>query len=201
VISNVQASCGCTTPEWPKEPIMPGATARIKASYNSQGRPGVFNKSITVTSNTSEPTKVLYIKGIVEKKDPNAVVYTEAQKKASPKATFEKLTYNFGKLERGQKVSYKFKVTNTGMSDLKITGVQTGCGCVSYTVSKESIKPKETAIVELIYTPKSLGEIMDVVSIVSNDITNKNIQIKLQANVVTLAQPNLMKEGNQKIGF
>lgn len=202
VISNVQASCGCTTPEWPHEPIMPGATAKIKASYNSQGRPGAFNKSITVTSNTSEPTKVLYIKGIVEKKDPNAIVYTDAQKKASPKATFEKLSYNFGKLEKGQKVSYKFKVTNTGMSELKISGILAGCGCVSHAVSKETIKPKESAVLDLIYTPKSLGDIEDVVTITSNDIVNKNIQVKLKANVVnSLAQPNLMKEGGQKIGF
>lgn len=202
VISNVQASCGCTTPDWPTAPIMPGATAKIKASYNSQGRPGVFNKSITVTSNTAEPTKVLYIKGIVVKKDTNAVGYTEAQKKASPNATFEKTVYNFGKLEKGQKVSYKFKVTNTGMSELKISGILAGCGCVTYTISKESIKPKESAVLDLIYTPKSLGDIEDVVTITSNDIVNKNIQVKLKANVVnSLAQPNLMKEGGQKIGF
>lgn len=202
VISNVQASCGCTTPEWPKEPIMPGATAKIKASYNSQGRPGVFNKSVTVTSNTAEASKVLYIKGVVEKKDPNAIVYTEAQKKASPKLTVEKLSHNFGKLEKGQKVSHKFKVTNTGMSELKISGILSGCGCVLHTVSKETIKPRETAILELIYTPKSLGAIDDLVSISSNDIANKNPQIKLQATVVpSLAQPNLMKEGGQKIGF
>jgi len=202
VISNVQASCGCTTPEWPREPIMPGATAKIKASYNSQGRPGVFNKSITVTSNTEEASKVLYIKGVVEKKDTNAVVYTEVQKKASPKITFEKLAHNFGKLEKGQRVSYKIKVTNTGMSDLKINNIQSGCGCVTHTVSKETIKPKETAVVEFFYSPKSLGVIEDVVTISSNDIVTKKPQIKLQANVVnTLAQPSLLKEGGQKVGF
>ncbi|HSI89625.1 MAG TPA: DUF1573 domain-containing protein, partial [Adhaeribacter sp.] len=41
IISNVQASCGCTTPEWTKEPVMPGKTGKIKALYNSTGRPGV----------------------------------------------------------------------------------------------------------------------------------------------------------------
>lgn len=65
VISNVQASCGCTTPSWPKEPILPGKTATIKVQYNA-ANPGGFNKSITITSNSKTPTKVLYIKGTVE---------------------------------------------------------------------------------------------------------------------------------------
>jgi len=54
VISNVQASCGCTSPNWPKEPVMPGAKNKITVTYNPAGRPGKFTKSITVTSN-AEP--------------------------------------------------------------------------------------------------------------------------------------------------
>ncbi len=67
IISNVKASCGCTTPEWPKEPIMPGEESFIKAVYNTKGRPGPFNKSITITSNAHTPTKRLFIKGAVKK--------------------------------------------------------------------------------------------------------------------------------------
>lgn len=67
IITSVNASCGCTTPEWPKEPIKPGATASIKAVYDSNGRPGAFTKSITVNSNAKTPTKILTIKGNVEK--------------------------------------------------------------------------------------------------------------------------------------
>ncbi len=66
IISNVAASCGCTTPSWTREPVMPGKKGSIKAVYNSQGRPGPFNKQITITSNAGTPTKVLTIKGIVE---------------------------------------------------------------------------------------------------------------------------------------
>lgn len=69
IISNVRASCGCTTPSWTKEPVAPGAKGNIKAIYNSAGRPGNFSKAITVTSNSKTPTKVLYIKGNVEKQD------------------------------------------------------------------------------------------------------------------------------------
>jgi hypothetical protein len=65
VISNVQASCGCTTPTWPKEPILPGKSSIIKVQYNA-ANPGGFNKSITITSNAKSPTKVIYIKGTVQ---------------------------------------------------------------------------------------------------------------------------------------
>jgi hypothetical protein len=68
VISNVQASCGCTTPKWTNEPIAPGKTGTITASYNSSGRPGPFTKSITVTSNAKSNPKVLTINGVVEAK-------------------------------------------------------------------------------------------------------------------------------------
>ncbi len=70
VLSSVNASCGCTTPAWPKDPIMPGQTGTIKAVYNSSGRPGNFTKSITVNSNASNGTVILTIKGTVESKKP-----------------------------------------------------------------------------------------------------------------------------------
>ncbi len=66
VITNVQASCGCTTPTWSKEPIKPGAQGSVTAIYNSKGRPGNFNKAVTITSNAKTAQKVLFIKGNVE---------------------------------------------------------------------------------------------------------------------------------------
>lgn len=66
IISNAHGSCGCTVPEWPKEPIKPGKSAVIKVKYDTK-RPGPINKTITVTSNAkTEPTKVLKIIGTVE---------------------------------------------------------------------------------------------------------------------------------------
>ena len=80
IISNVQASCGCTTPKWTNEPVAPGKTGVITASYNSSGRPGPFTKSITVTSNAKSTPKVLTINGVVEAKpveQPSPVVVPE----------------------------------------------------------------------------------------------------------------------------
>jgi hypothetical protein len=64
-LDNVQASCGCTTPEWSTEPIAPGATAKIKVGYNAAAI-GTFEKFITVTYNSNQ-TKQIKIKGNVWK--------------------------------------------------------------------------------------------------------------------------------------
>lgn len=64
VISNAQASCGCTTPEWTKDPILPGKTGFVKATYNAAAV-GPFNKSVTVYSNAETPTLVLTLTGEV----------------------------------------------------------------------------------------------------------------------------------------
>jgi hypothetical protein len=67
IITNVAASCGCTTPTWTREPIKPGEQGKIKAVYNSANRPGPFTKSITISSNAKTPTKVVNIKGVVDR--------------------------------------------------------------------------------------------------------------------------------------
>jgi hypothetical protein len=66
VLTDVKPSCGCTAPTWTREPIMPGKDGFIKVAYNSNGRPGRFHKSVTVTTNQpSGNVKLLYIKGDV----------------------------------------------------------------------------------------------------------------------------------------
>ncbi|HBZ33635.1 MAG TPA: hypothetical protein DEO38_00900 [Bacteroidales bacterium] len=67
VISNVRASCGCTTPSWPKEPVEPGKTASITVTYNPLGRPGAFTKTVTITANTEPEATMVKITGEVQK--------------------------------------------------------------------------------------------------------------------------------------
>jgi hypothetical protein len=65
ILNNVRSSCGCTVPEWPKEPVAKGEKGIIKVRYNTRIT-GNFTKSITVYSNASEQPIVLIIKGKVE---------------------------------------------------------------------------------------------------------------------------------------
>jgi len=70
VLNSVQASCGCTTPKWTKEPVAPGAEGEVTATYNSKGRPGNFTKTITVKHNGEGAVEYLTIRGFVEKAQP-----------------------------------------------------------------------------------------------------------------------------------
>jgi hypothetical protein len=66
VLTNVRASCGCTTPSWTKEPIEPGKTGTVTATYSPKGHPGPFEKTVTITT-TGNPEKIVVrIKGTVE---------------------------------------------------------------------------------------------------------------------------------------
>ena len=66
IISDAHGSCGCTVPEWPKEPIKPGKSGVIKVVFDSKGKPGDKQKTVTLTANTEPANTVLTIKGAVK---------------------------------------------------------------------------------------------------------------------------------------
>lgn len=68
IITDAVASCGCTKPEWPKEPIKPGDAAKIKVTFNSAGKVGLQDKQITITANTTPAQNIVHLIGEVEMK-------------------------------------------------------------------------------------------------------------------------------------
>lgn len=201
VLSDVRASCGCTTPSWTKEPVAPGAKGSIKASYNSEGRPGSFTKSITITSNATEPSKVLYIKGIVDPKKEKST-FTADQLKASPKLFIDKDKHSFGKVEKGQKVSTKFVVKNTGKSPLVISSVQAACNCITHKLSVEAIAPGKTATLDLSYSPSYDGDNVDIVTLFTNDLNKAKHSISISSTVVeSLSNKSPIAEEKSNVPF
>lgn len=77
IISNAKGSCGCTVPQWPKEPIAPGASSAIKVQFDSKGKGKVGgnaqSKRVTITANTDPVNTYLTIKGTVDKEEGAAV--------------------------------------------------------------------------------------------------------------------------------
>lgn len=65
LIRSAKGNCGCTVPEWPKEPIEVGSEAIIKVTFNSENKKGKQNKTVTLVTNAIPSTKVLTIKGTV----------------------------------------------------------------------------------------------------------------------------------------
>lgn len=64
IISSAQGSCGCTVPQWPKDPVLKGQSNFINVSYDTK-RPGPFTKTVTIQSNAKTAAKVITIKGVV----------------------------------------------------------------------------------------------------------------------------------------
>lgn len=67
IIANVQASCGCTTPDYTKLPVAPGEEGVVRVVFNSEGQLGKQHKVITVTSNANNANALLHLRGEVRK--------------------------------------------------------------------------------------------------------------------------------------
>ncbi|MBW1297091.1 DUF1573 domain-containing protein [Aquimarina litoralis] len=73
VIVNAKGSCGCTVSNWSKEPIAPGATSEMLVSFNTNGKPNLQNKQVTITTNTDKGKHILKVKAMVTPKIKNSV--------------------------------------------------------------------------------------------------------------------------------
>lgn len=114
VLSNVRASCGCTTPTWTKEPVEPGQSGSITVTYNPNGRPGRFQKTVTITSNATDATKRVYIKGEVIPKSAKPVnKYTVVVGALSMK---EK-TLDLGTIKKGEMKNGELEYANLTKED------------------------------------------------------------------------------------
>lgn len=71
IISNAHGSCGCTVPNWPKQPVKPGDEATIDVTFDSAGKSGKQTKTVTLIANTIPNTTVLTIVGEVKTKENN----------------------------------------------------------------------------------------------------------------------------------
>lgn len=70
IITNVKTTCGCTAPNWPRDPVAPGQASEIKVAFNSTGKMGRQHKVITVVSNAVNPSsKVAIVTNVLPKKD------------------------------------------------------------------------------------------------------------------------------------
>ena len=76
VISDARSTCGCTVPEWPKDPISPGEKGTIEVRFNTSGKKNNQRKPIFITANTYPAKNEIYLEGIVTPKNPTAKIAT-----------------------------------------------------------------------------------------------------------------------------
>jgi hypothetical protein len=178
VVNRVQASCGCTTPTWTKEPIEPGKKGSVTVTYNPQGRPGPFTKTITVYSNAAEEQFVLTINGEV-----------------IPKASADNNPYpvNLGGLlsktkivqmnniEKGKTQTRTFEVQNGTKANLKPT-FESLPAYITYSASPETLKPGEEGKITFTFSSKACpqwGPVSEDIFAVVNGVKKYSEETKL----------------------
>ena len=115
-ILTVKASCGCTTPDWSKEPIPTGKTGFIQARFDPRGRPGFFNKTLTVTTDMEPNPIILQIKGQVSSEE---IAPENAFPIVNGALRFKGSSFNMGKVFlKDEYVLREFPVYNSGESTI-----------------------------------------------------------------------------------
>jgi hypothetical protein len=66
IISDARGSCGCTVPDWPREPVAPGKKGVIRINFDSEGKSGLQEKTVTIVTNCEPATRIIRIKANIE---------------------------------------------------------------------------------------------------------------------------------------
>ncbi len=117
VLQNVRASCGCTTPKWTNTPVEPGEKGEITVTYNPNGRPGKFSKTVTITSNATVAQTKVYIRGEVIPKTAKPVENYPVKMGA---LSLKQKSVNFGKVTKGQPVEQKIEYKNNSQTEVTV---------------------------------------------------------------------------------
>ena len=183
VIQNIVASCGCTTPEWTKDPIQPGAKGKIAAIYDPAGRPGQFNKTLSVYTNSDPNIVVLTIKGEVVAREKTV---EELFTFPVGSVRFESNHLAFTNVKKTEKKIRVMQLINTSDTPVKVEFDQLPPH-LSLKTNPETLKPGQKGIVEGTYDANkngAWGNVSDMVKIKLNGVVQENVYYYVSANLV-----------------
>jgi hypothetical protein len=183
VIQNVQASCGCTTPEWTKQPIPAGAKGKVTAIYDPKDRPGQFNKTLSVYANTKPEVTVLVIKGEVI---PHEKTVEELFTFQVGAIRFESNHLAFTNVKKTEKKMRVMQLINTSAAPVKVEfdGLPAHLKLVC---NPETLKPGQKGIVEGTFDAAKnggWGNVSDMVKIKLNSVLQENLYYYVSANLI-----------------
>lgn len=168
-VLSVQPSCGCTTPDWSKEPIAPGSTGFIKVSFDPRGKPGYFNKSLSVVTDVSSASIYLQIKGQVvpASRRPEDIFTAE-----NGNLRLKSNSFNVGRVFINQNAtSSEFEIYNSGKRTIRFTGKAVTPAHIKIYLP-DSILPLQKKKFRLEYNAKAkdqYGFVSDNVELVTDD--------------------------------
>lgn len=184
-ILSVQASCGCTTPSWSKEPVASGKTGFIQASYNPKGRPGYFNKSLTVTTDLDPTPIILQIKGQVQVQG-EVSKGTEFQI-ANGGWKLKSGSFNLGKVFlQDEQTVRDFPFVNAGQKAITYSGTYVGPAYITAEVTPKTLQPGERGHIRITYNGKlkaTYGFQSDNIQLITDDELNPTKSFSVYATL------------------
>lgn len=183
VIQNVVASCGCTTPEWTKQPIPAGAKGKVTAIYDPKDRPGPFSKTLSVYSNTKPEVVVLVIKGeVVQHEKTVEELFTFPV----GSVRFESNHLAFTNVLKTEKKIRVMQIINTSAAPVKVEfdGLPAH---LSVKANPETLKPGQKGLIEGTYDATKnpgWGNVSDMIKIKLNGTPQENVYYYVSANLV-----------------
>jgi hypothetical protein len=182
IIKNVTTTCGCTTPEWTKQPVPPGGNGVIKVSYDMKGRPGTIDKTITVLSNGKPASVGLHIIGEVTGID-RAPAEAFRFKMGNLRLSEHHLTFN--RVWSYEKPSLTVVAYNPGAETVKIEFANLPPH-IKAEVSPASIGKEQKAAIKLTYDAAKKNEwgfVSDRVSLLLNGKQDGQYYLMVTANI------------------
>ncbi|WP_320053654.1 DUF1573 domain-containing protein [uncultured Acetobacteroides sp.] len=182
ILTNVVSSCGCTTPEWPKAPILPGKKGVIKVTFDPMNRPGPIDKTITVSSNATKPLVVLTLSGLVKEK---AKDVADLYPRKIGELRMQTSHLAFTRIDPDAVVTNKVGIINTGAKPIsvRLSGVPAH---LKVSVTPSSLKPNEKGTIVVTYDAKKKndwGFVVDNMSVLVDDRASDDCRFTVSATV------------------
>ncbi len=198
-VTNVQASCGCTTPSWTRAAVEPGKSGYVKALYDPTNRPNTFTKTLSVSYSlgSAAAVEVLTIKGNVLPK-PKTTSDLFPTKNGNIRFSSEYLHFN--SITTKEAIFKEFKMFNDGNKKIKFTNPTKLPEHLKVKISPEVLNPKDTGYIRITYDAKlknDFGYVYDILEIASDD----SVSLKKLYVVADIDQyfPPLSKEDSLKL--
>jgi hypothetical protein len=190
IVTNVRASCGCTSSDYTKTPVKPGEEGFVSAIYNPKNRPGKFNKSVTVTTNANPPTTILRLTGSVTPREKTIEdyypkVYGDLRLKTSHVA-FVKIKNNEVQTEKLEIVNMSTKPVTVDFSNIP-SHLKIEVSPKTLQGMKEGEKNGQKGVITITYdasVKKDYGFVIDRLYLVLNGEKNHQNRLSVSATIV-----------------
>ena len=182
IIQNVTASCGCTAPEWTREPIAPGGKGFVAATYNPAGRPGPFRKYITVISNSNPGSVRLTISGEVTPK-PRSIEDDYRYEMGPMRLKSNHLA--FGNIMNTKTTEKSLEVVNTSEEAVTVEFVGVP-GHIKISASPATLQPGQKGSIKASYNATQRhdwGFVIDRMNLKINGVSERNYSLVISANI------------------